>query len=59
MIDYKQTFTGKNILITGGLGFIGSNLAIKMAELDVAKIVIVDSLVEGLGGDLENIQENL
>jgi len=57
MQSHEQTFTGKNILITGGLGFIGSNLAIRLAELNPAKIVIVDSLVEGLGGDLQNISE--
>tara|TARA_Y100000310_G_scaffold329947_1_gene400691 strand:+ start:15694 stop:17532 length:1839 start_codon:yes stop_codon:yes gene_type:complete len=50
-------FEGKNILITGGLGFIGSNLANKLLELNPNKIIITDSLVEGLGGDLSNIQE--
>lgn len=53
-MDY---FSGKTILITGGLGFIGSNLAIKLAELNPKKIIIVDSLVEGLGGNIENISE--
>ena len=47
----------KNILITGGLGFIGSNLAHKLVQLNPAKIVIVDSLVEGLGGDINNVKE--
>ncbi|MBI2044044.1 NAD-dependent epimerase/dehydratase family protein [Candidatus Pacearchaeota archaeon] len=48
-------FSGKTILITGGLGFIGSNLAIKLANLNPKKIIIVDSLVEGLGGNIQNI----
>ena len=47
-------FTDKNILITGGLGFIGSTLAIKLAEAD-ANITIVDSLIPDYGGNLFNI----
>ncbi len=50
-------FDGKTILITGGLGFIGSNLAIMLSALNPKKIIIVDSLVEGLGGDINNISE--
>ena len=47
-------FTDKNVLITGGLGFIGSTLAIKLAEAD-ANITIVDSLIPDYGGNLFNI----
>ncbi len=50
-------YKGKTILITGGLGFIGSNLAIKLAELSPRKVIIVDSLAESLGGDINNIKE--
>ena len=57
MQDYSKNFEGKNILITGGLGFIGSHLAIKLHEFNPKKIVIVDSLVDGLGGSLDNINE--
>src|SRR3990167_8376362 len=50
----KNFFVDKEILITGGLGFIGSNLAIKLVELG-AKITIVDALIPNLGGNKFNI----
>lgn len=46
----------KNILITGGLGFIGSNLARKLVELN-AKVTIIDSLSPSYGGNRFNIIE--
>jgi len=48
-------FSGKNILITGGLGFIGSNLAIRLAELD-AQVLLVDAMLPLYGGNLFNIE---
>lgn len=47
---YKNT----KILITGGLGFIGSTLVRKLVELG-SKVTIVDSLVPEYGGNLFNI----
>src|SRR3989344_6105587 len=54
---YEKSYDGKVVLITGGLGFIGSNIAVKLAELKPKKIIVVDSLVEGLGGDLKNVSK--
>jgi UDP-glucose 4-epimerase len=48
---YKE----KNVLITGGLGFIGSNLAIRLVELG-ANITLVDSMIPDYGGNLFNIE---
>lgn len=48
-------FKNKKVLITGGLGFIGSNLSIKLVELG-AKITIIDSLIPEYGGNLKNIE---
>lgn len=48
-------FRGKNVLITGGLGFIGSNLAIRLVELG-AKVTLLDAMIEGHGGNLFNIK---
>ena len=47
---------GVKVLITGGLGFIGSNLAHKLVELG-ADVVLYDALLEGYGGNLANIKE--
>jgi UDP-glucose 4-epimerase len=44
----------KNILITGGLGFIGSNLARRLVK-DGAKVTIVDSLIPEYGGNPHNL----
>ena len=41
-------------MITGGLGFIGSNLARQLVDLG-ARVLLVDSLIPAYGGDLFNI----
>ena len=51
----EGVFKGKNILITGGLGFIGSNLAIKLVEAG-AKVTLLDAMIPGHGGNLFNIE---
>jgi UDP-glucose 4-epimerase len=50
------SLAGKNILITGGLGFIGSNLAIRLVR-DGARVAVCDAMIEGLGGNFENVRE--
>lgn len=47
-------FGGKRVLITGGCGFIGSNLALRLVELGAA-VTIADSLIPEYGGNLHNI----
>jgi len=47
---------GKKVLITGGLGFIGSNLTHKCLELG-AEVTVFDCLDPRSGGNLYNIQE--
>src|SRR3989442_4968432 len=49
-----EAFTGRKVLITGGLGFIGSNLGRRMVELG-ARVTLVDSLIPEYGGNLHNI----
>lgn len=50
-----DAFRNKNILITGGLGFIGANLAIRLVALG-AQVTVVDSLIPEYGGNLFNIE---
>ncbi|MDP3789835.1 MAG: NAD-dependent epimerase/dehydratase family protein, partial [Candidatus Omnitrophota bacterium] len=54
MIDLEKTFKKKKILITGGLGFIGSTLAHRLVEFD-SNVMLVDSLLPDYGGNLFNI----
>ncbi len=49
-----EPFRGKRVLITGGLGFIGSNLARRLVALG-AEVTLVDSLIPSYGGSLFNI----
>jgi len=49
-----ESLTNKRVLITGGLGFIGSNLARRLVNLG-AKVTLVDSLIPEYGGNLFNI----
>jgi len=53
-VSTEDEFRGKRVVITGGLGFIGSNLALRLASLG-AEILLVDSLVPEYGGNLFNI----
>ena len=48
-------YRGRRVMITGGLGFIGSNLAIHLVGLG-ADVLLVDSLIPGSGGNLYNIE---
>ncbi len=56
MRDFREAFQNKRVLITGGLGFIGSNLASRLVELD-ADITIVDSMIPEYGGNVFNVHD--
>ncbi|MBF0216074.1 MAG: NAD-dependent epimerase/dehydratase family protein [Candidatus Omnitrophica bacterium] len=51
----KNYYKNKKVLITGGLGFLGSNLAIELVGLG-AKVVVIDSLIPEYGGNLFNVE---
>lgn len=51
---FRDSYYRKNVLITGGAGFIGSNLAYRLVGFD-ANITIVDSLIDDYGGNLFNL----
>lgn len=54
MIDVAAHYRGRRVMITGGLGFIGSNLALQLARLG-AEVLIVDSLIPDAGANAFNI----
>jgi UDP-glucose 4-epimerase len=49
-----KAFDGARVLITGGLGFIGSNLARRLIQAG-ADVVLLDSMAPEYGGNLFNI----
>jgi UDP-glucose 4-epimerase len=48
-------FKNKKVLITGGLGFIGSNLCIRLVHQG-AEVLVVDNMLPRQGGNLFNIE---
>lgn len=49
-----SSYRGKRVLITGGLGFIGSNLARALVEAG-AEVTVIDSLIPEYGGNRRNV----
>ena len=54
--SYREFYSGRRVMITGGLGFIGSNLARQLVDLG-ADVLIVDALLPDYGGNLFNIED--
>jgi UDP-glucose 4-epimerase len=52
--EVRAFYRDRRVMITGGLGFIGSNLARELTALG-ARVLIVDSLISEYGGNLFNI----
>jgi UDP-glucose 4-epimerase len=52
--EIDREFAGRRVLITGGLGFIGSTLARRLADAG-AHVIVVDSLIPAYGGNLFNL----
>ena len=53
---YLEFYRGCKVMITGGAGFIGSNLARQLVALG-AEVLLVDSLIPDYGGNLFNIRD--
>ena len=51
---HRRFYAGRRVMITGGLGFIGSNLARQLVALD-ARVLVIDSLIDEYGGNLYNV----
>lgn len=56
MKSLSESYKNKDILITGGLGFIGSNLAIRLVQ-EGANVTLVDSMIPNCGGNPFNVSE--
>ena len=54
--DHMEDFHDKNVLITGGAGFIGSAIARRLVHYG-AKVTLVDSMIPEYGGNLFNIDD--
>ena len=52
--EFTRAIHGRRVLITGGLGFVGSNLARALVRLG-AKVTILDSLIPEYGGNRRNV----
>jgi UDP-glucose 4-epimerase len=50
----SEAFTGRRCLVTGGLGFIGSTVALALAEAG-AEVTVVDALVPRHGANIHNL----
>ncbi len=53
-MDHRAFYAGRRVMITGGLGFIGSNIARALVALG-ADVLLVDSLIPDYGGNLFNV----
>jgi len=55
MTRRRNYYKRKTILILGGAGFIGSNLAKEFVDLG-ARVKIIDGFIDGTGADIQNIR---
>lgn len=53
--NWQTHFRTRRVLITGGMGFIGSNLAVQLVNQG-AQVTIADAMIPGYGGNLFNIE---
>ncbi len=56
MLKMDSGYSGASVLITGGLGFIGSNLA-RALVAQGAIVTLVDSLIPAYGGNMFNVHD--
>ena len=56
MAEANESFQNKNVLITGGAGFIGSSLAVALVKKG-ARVTVVDALLPLYGGNMFNLDD--
>src|SRR6185437_11953952 len=52
--EHETFYRGRRVIVTGGLGFIGSTLTRRLVELG-ADVLVVDAMIDGYGGNAFNI----
>ncbi|HEV8634344.1 MAG TPA: NAD-dependent epimerase/dehydratase family protein [Chloroflexota bacterium] len=53
---YEQFYYGRRVTVTGGLGFVGSNLGRRLVDLG-ADVLLIDVLAPEYGGNLHNVHD--
>ena len=56
---YKESYKGKNILVTGGAGAIGSNLCKALSDLGAKLVIVLDDLSSGFTWNIDKIKNVL
>jgi len=54
--NYLEAYRGSKVLITGGAGFLGSNMAHRLVQIG-AHVTVVDSMIPTYGGNLFNLED--
>jgi UDP-glucose 4-epimerase len=54
--DASRFYDGRRVLVTGGLGFIGSNIARRLVDLN-ARVCVVDALTPNSGANRFNLSD--
>jgi len=55
-MNVAERFAGSRVLVTGGLGFIGSNLARRLVGA-AAEVTVMDAMIPDYGGNLFNVHD--
>lgn len=56
MLKLSNEYKGRSVLITGGLGFIGSNLAHRLVAMGGVDVSVIDSMLPNQGGNFYNLR---
>jgi UDP-glucose 4-epimerase len=51
----EARYRGAKVMVTGGLGFIGSNLARRLVDIG-ARVIVLDAMLPNFGGNLANLE---